>query len=296
MSLHAIAHGGCKDTVRESALKVDSGEEKKNPSPHRGIEPTSAACRPDALPTELHPQPFKRRRWLQAHEVRWTTNQTLACDLCCGPVSFPSAPCAAERTLKSTNGWWLSGGGFCRWLSGGGFCWWLPGGGFCWWLSGGGFWRWLSGVAFAGGFWRWLFSSLARIWGECSTIHLGECSTIHLGECSTIHLGECSTIHLEECSTIHLGEYLTIHSPPALFLFKVEISSRTLTLLLMPESIHSGSANWDDCGWMFPENHLPNKLITFPTSSRVGLWNETGHPAHCHKRLMQVPVFSAREI
>ena len=39
----------CTDTVRESALW------EKNPSPHRGIEPTSAACRFDALPTELHP-------------------------------------------------------------------------------------------------------------------------------------------------------------------------------------------------------------------------------------------------
>ena len=39
----------CTDTVRESALKVDSGEKKKNPLPHRGIEPTSAACRYDAL-------------------------------------------------------------------------------------------------------------------------------------------------------------------------------------------------------------------------------------------------------
>ena len=28
-----------------------------NPQPHRGIEPASAACRSDALPTELHPRP-----------------------------------------------------------------------------------------------------------------------------------------------------------------------------------------------------------------------------------------------
>ena len=32
---------GCTDTVRESALKVDSGTEK-NPLPHRGIEPALA--------------------------------------------------------------------------------------------------------------------------------------------------------------------------------------------------------------------------------------------------------------
>ena len=41
---------GCTDTVTESAQKVDSG--RKNPLPHRGIEPASAACRSDALPTE----------------------------------------------------------------------------------------------------------------------------------------------------------------------------------------------------------------------------------------------------
>ena len=43
----------CTDTVRESALK-DNWE--KNPLPHRGIEPASAACRYDALPTELPSQ------------------------------------------------------------------------------------------------------------------------------------------------------------------------------------------------------------------------------------------------
>ena len=31
MLMHAIAHGGFTDTVRESALKVDSGREKKIP-------------------------------------------------------------------------------------------------------------------------------------------------------------------------------------------------------------------------------------------------------------------------
>ena len=40
--------------VRESAVKDDR---EKNPLPHRGIEPALVACRSDALPTELHPQP-----------------------------------------------------------------------------------------------------------------------------------------------------------------------------------------------------------------------------------------------
>ena len=42
------------DTVRESALK---GNWEKNPLPHHEIEPASATCRSDALPTELHPHP-----------------------------------------------------------------------------------------------------------------------------------------------------------------------------------------------------------------------------------------------
>ena len=41
---------GCTDTESESELKVDWEE---NPLPHRAIEPASAACRSDALPTEL---------------------------------------------------------------------------------------------------------------------------------------------------------------------------------------------------------------------------------------------------
>ena len=46
---------GCTDTVRESALKVDSG--RIIPCLTGGIEPASAACRSGALPTELHPRP-----------------------------------------------------------------------------------------------------------------------------------------------------------------------------------------------------------------------------------------------
>ena len=53
MLMRAIAHGCVRTRVRESALKDDSGQ--KNPLPHRGFEPASAACRSDALPTELHP-------------------------------------------------------------------------------------------------------------------------------------------------------------------------------------------------------------------------------------------------
>ena len=50
-----------------------------------------------------------------------------------------------------------------------------------------------------------------------------------------------------------LGECSTFHSLPALTFFKVEISSRTLIPLFMPGSVNSGSANWDDCGQVFPD-------------------------------------------
>ena len=47
---------------------------------------------------------------------------------------------------------------------------------------------------------------------------------------------------------------LTIHSPPVLFFFfKAEIRSCTLIPLLRPGSVYSGSARWDDCGQMFPD-------------------------------------------
>ena len=53
--MHAVAHGGCMDTTRESALKVDSGRK----IPHHTVElkPASAACQSDAVPAELHPHP-----------------------------------------------------------------------------------------------------------------------------------------------------------------------------------------------------------------------------------------------
>ena len=58
MLMHAIAYGGCTDTVRESALKADSGEE--NALPHMGLKPASVlrlSFQSDALLTGL-PIPF----------------------------------------------------------------------------------------------------------------------------------------------------------------------------------------------------------------------------------------------
>ena len=57
MSMHAIAHGGCTDTVRESALKVNSG--RKIPCRTRDSNPrqycAGLAFQSDTLRDELFP-------------------------------------------------------------------------------------------------------------------------------------------------------------------------------------------------------------------------------------------------
>ena len=45
------------------------------------------------------------------------------------------------------------------------------------------------------------------------------------------------------------------------FILCLEISSRTLIPLVMPGSVHSGSASWDDCGRMF---HDELRVSSFP--------------------------------
>ena len=54
MRLHTGVYGHRKRVCTEGWLW------EKNPLPHRGIEPVSAACRSDALPTELHPHPISK--------------------------------------------------------------------------------------------------------------------------------------------------------------------------------------------------------------------------------------------
>ena len=50
------------------------------------------------------------------------------------------------------------------------------------------------------------------------------------------------------------GGWLSNAFPACAFFFlKVEISSRTLILLLTPGSVHSGSVSSDDCGQVFPD-------------------------------------------
>ena len=61
------------------------------------------------------------------------------------------------------------------------------------------------------------------------------------------------------------GQCSTTHSLPALFVvvvvFEVEVSSRTLIPLVMPGSVHCGSANRDNCGRVFPDEL---RVTSFP--------------------------------
>ena len=58
--MQAIAHEGCTDGVKR--VCTESWLCRKNPLPHRGIEPASAVRRFNALPAELHhlPREFQR--------------------------------------------------------------------------------------------------------------------------------------------------------------------------------------------------------------------------------------------
>ena len=64
-----------------------------------------------------------------------------------------------------------------------------------------------------------------------------------------------------------LGECSTIHSPPTRFLYFlwVEISLCTLIPLFTPGLVHSGSASWDDCYRVFPDElRVSSFLDRFP--------------------------------
>ena len=65
------------------------------------------------------------------------------------------------------------------------------------------------------------------------------------------------------------GEYSTIHSPHALlfffFFFEVDISLRPQIPLFRPGSGHSGLASRDDCDRVFPDElHWSSFLDRFP--------------------------------
>ena len=61
------------------------------------------------------------------------------------------------------------------------------------------------------------------------------------------------------------------------FFCKVEMRSRTLIPLRRPKSVHSGSASWDDCGRVFPDelrvSLFPDR---FPRYAYIAAWS--AHP------------------
>ena len=62
-----------------------------------------------------------------------------------------------------------------------------------------------------------------------------------------------------------LGECLTIDFLPAVFFFKVVTSSCTLIPLFRSESVYSGSASWDNCDQVFPDElHVSSFPDRFP--------------------------------
>ena len=68
---------------------------------------------------------------------------------------------------------------------------------------------------------------------------------------------------------------VTIRSPPALFFFfKVETSSRIRIPLFIPGSVHSGSASWDDCGRVFPDElRVSSFHDRFPYYGWTTMWS-----------------------
>ena len=94
---------GCTDTLKEPAMKVTSG--RKNPLPRRGIEPATAACRSDALPTDLHPhavRPLTRTSCLQRTRLSFVSSEgrdkfSRTCSYV--KVTQP-APCQSDLVIK----------------------------------------------------------------------------------------------------------------------------------------------------------------------------------------------------
>ena len=64
-----------------------------------------------------------------------------------------------------------------------------------------------------------------------------------------------------------------------IFFFKVEISSRTLIPLFWRESVHSGSASWDDCDRAFPDGL---RVSSFPDRFQHYAWTAWLGSFTCH--------------
>ena len=72
MLMHAIAYGGCTDTVRESALEVDSG--RKVPSRTGGSDPTSVSIAPDFSSVGLGSEYRQLSQAIPDPGIRWQSS------------------------------------------------------------------------------------------------------------------------------------------------------------------------------------------------------------------------------
>ena len=97
-------------------LCTESWLREKNPSPHRGIEPVSAACRSNALPTALHSHPHPFRTVATGFSF-WSKHGGHSSGFSCrmSSVTFWLAGSAPSRAIaisepSATACWTLSGG------------------------------------------------------------------------------------------------------------------------------------------------------------------------------------------
>ena len=92
--MDAIAHGGVRTPQESLHWKLTR---EKNPLPHRGIEPASAACRSNTLSTELHPRPFQSP--LLSVSLRACLRQPVSCSQHCSRDT-------QKKAMRSLNGLW----------------------------------------------------------------------------------------------------------------------------------------------------------------------------------------------
>ena len=114
------------------------------------------------------------------------------------------------------------------------------------------------------------FSSLAKIWGECSTIHSPPALYFIYLFIYLFHFGRMFDHLFPVCALFYLFIYFILGECLTIIYFEVEIRSRPLILLFMPGSVHSGSASCDDCCRMFPDklrvSSFPDRFCLLYTS------------------------------
>ena len=90
------------------------------------------------------------------------------------------------------------------------------------------------------------FSSRARIWGECSDNSFPACAFFFFSSSFFVLVLFCFFVFF-------------------VVVFLVEIIFRTLIRLFTPGLVHSGSASWDDCKRVFPDEL---RVSSFPDRFR----------------------------